>query len=682
MVQKTNHKLRIIPLGGLGEIGKNMTVYEFGKDIIVVDCGMGFPDTDMYGIDAVIPDITYLEDNASRIRGIFITHGHEDHIGAVPYVLKKINPPIYATRLTTELIRLKLEEHHLAKQAKLTVVEPGQVIRAGCFSVEFIHINHSISDAVSFAIKTPIGTLIQTGDFKIDVTPVAGGMADLARLGQLGNEGVLALLPDSTNVEKPGHSESERSVGAKFDELFKDCDKRIIVTTFASNIDRIQQIINAAAKYKRKVGITGRSMENIMRVSTELGYMKVPAGVLVDMDKIKTVPKNKTVIITTGSQGEEMSALHRMAFSEHKQVDIDARDLVIMSSSAIPGNELTISKVIDELFAKGAEVIYGKSNHLHVSGHACQEELKMMIALTKPKFVIPLHGETRMLYKHAALAREMGVEAKNILVSGIGHVIELTQKSIKETGEVTAGQVLVDGTGVGEVGSVVLRDRRHLADEGMIVVVLTMSAESGAPVSDPEIVTRGFVYIKEAEDMMGELRRVVNESLRSCEAHRITDWASIKSRVRGNLSGYLYKTTRRSPMILPVIIEVLGFLISTPTAIPRCRCTSGAGGSMKTTITWISAASPLTPPAPRFSPSVCSPGRTWRGRRSGCWKPFFVSWNAMPDGFASAAALLSLTRPRGKAKSPHCSPSKGRSALIAAWNAWRRCTLGACASCT
>ena len=556
MAGRNISKLRIIPLGGLGEIGKNMTVYEFGKDIIVVDCGMGFPDTDMYGIDAVIPDFTYLEDNANRIRGIFITHGHEDHIGAVPYVLKKINPPIYTTRLTAELIKLKLEEHHLSKQAKLQVVEPGESIRAGCFTVEFIHINHSISDAVSFAIRTPIGNLIHTGDFKIDVTPVAGGMADLARLGQLGNEGVLALLPDSTNVERSGHSESERSVGAKFDELFKDCDRRIIVTTFASNIDRIQQIINAAAKYKRKVGITGRSMENIMRVSTELGYMKVPSGVLVDMDKIKSVPKNRTVIITTGSQGEEMSALHRMAFSEHKQVDIDANDLVIMSSSAIPGNELTISRVIDELFAKGAEVIYGKSNHLHVSGHACQEELKMMIALTKPKFVIPLHGETRMLYKHAALAREMGVDAKNILVSGIGHVIELSQKSIRETGEVTAGQILVDGSGVGEVGSVVLRDRRHLADEGMIVVIMTMSADSGALISEPEIVTRGFVYIKEAVDMMAELRRVVNESIRSCESQRITDWAGIKSRVRSNLSGYLYKTTRRSPMILPVIIEV------------------------------------------------------------------------------------------------------------------------------
>jgi len=549
-------KLKIIPLGGLGEIGKNLTVYEYGKDIIVVDCGMGFPDEDMYGIDAVIPDITYLEENADRIRGIFLTHGHEDHIGAIPYVLRRINPPIYATRLTAALVKLKLEEHRLLKQANIQTVEAGMTIKAGCFSVEFIHINHSISDAVSFAIRSPVGTVIHTGDFKIDVTPVAGGMADLTRLGELGREGVLALLPDSTNVEKPGHSESERNVGARFDELFKGCDKRIIVTTFASNVDRIQQIINSAAANKRKVGITGRSMENILRVATELGYMKVPEGVLVDMDKLKGVPRSRTVIITTGSQGEEMSALHRMAFSEHKQVDIDAGDRIIISASAIPGNELTISRVIDELFAKGAEVIYSRSDRLHVSGHACQEELKMMLALTKPTYVIPLHGETRMLHQHAKLAREMGVESKNILVSGIGHVIELSPKSIKENGEVPSGRVMVDGSGVGDVGSVVLRDRKHLADEGMIVVIMTMSSEDGALISDPEIITRGFVYIKEAEDLMGELKRVVLESLVSCEAQRITDWSSIKGKVKSNLSGYLYKTIRRSPMILPVIIEV------------------------------------------------------------------------------------------------------------------------------
>ena len=549
-------KLRIIPLGGLGEIGKNLTVYEYDRDIIIVDCGMGFPDGEMYGVDVVIPDTSYLEENAARIRGIFLTHGHEDHIGAIPYVLRKINPPIYATRLTAGLVKIKLEEHRLLRQAQIHTVEAGMTIKTGVFSVEFIHINHSIADAVSFAIKSPVGTVIHTGDFKIDVTPVTGTMADLARLGQLGNEGVLALLPDSTNVEKPGHSESESKVGARFDELFKDCDKRIIVTTFASNVDRIQQIINYAAKYGRKVGITGRSMENIMRVSTELGYMKVPEDVLVSMDKIKSVPKNRTVIITTGSQGEEMSALYRMAFSEHKQVDIDAGDRVIISASAIPGNELTITKVIDELFAKGAEVIYNRTANLHVSGHACREDLKMMIALTRPKFFIPLHGETRMLHQHAHLAKEMGVDPAGIVVSGIGHVIELTADSIRENGEVPAGRILVDGSGIGEVGSVVLHDRKHLADEGMIVVIMTMSGEDGTMVSAPEIITRGFVYLKESEDLMEEMRRVVHESIVSCENQRITDWSSIKSKVKSNLSGYLYKNTRRSPMILPVIIEV------------------------------------------------------------------------------------------------------------------------------
>ena len=549
-------KLKIIPLGGLGEIGKNMTVYEYGKDMIVVDCGMGFPDEDMYGIDVVIPDISYLEANASRIRGIFLTHGHEDHIGAVPYVMQKINPPIYTTRLTAALVELKLEEHKLADKVKMHTVNAGETVKAGCFSVEFIHINHSIADAVAFAIHTPIGTVVHTGDFKIDVTPIQGGMADIPRLGELGNKGVLALLADSTNVEKPGHSDSESKVGQKFDELFKDCDSRIIVTTFASNVHRIQQIINSAAKYKRKVGITGRSMENIMKVSTELGYMKVPDGVLVSMDKIKSVPKNKTVIITTGSQGEEMSALYRMAFSGHRQVEIVPGDRVIISASAIPGNETMISKVIDELFSKGAEVIYDRASNLHVSGHACQEELKMMLALVRPKFFVPVHGETRMLFKHAELARGMGVESKNIIVSGIGHVIEMTGKTVKENGCVPAGQVLVDGTGVGDVGSVVLRDRKHLADEGMIVVIMTMSSEDGSIVSEPEIITRGFVYVKESDQLMDELRRVVSESISGSGRERTRDWGSIKSRVKSNLSGYLYKHTRRSPMILPVIIEV------------------------------------------------------------------------------------------------------------------------------
>ena len=547
-------KLKIIPLGGLGEIGKNLTVYEYGKDMIVVDCGMGFPDEDMYGIDVVIPDMTYLQENADRIRGVFITHGHEDHIGAIPYLLHKINPPIYTTRLTAGLIRIKLEEHKLDSKAKIHTVEAGETIKAGCMSVEFIHTNHSIADAVSFAIHTPLGVCLHTGDFKIDVTPIDGGMADIARFGELGKQGVLALLPDSTNVEKPGHSLSESNVGDKFDELFRDCDKRIIVTTFASNVHRVQQIINAAAKHKRKVGITGRSMENIMKVSTELGYMKVPEGVLVPMDKIKSHPRGKTVIITTGSQGEEMSALYRMAFSSHRQVDIDANDRVIISASAIPGNETMISKVIDELFKKGAEVIYDRN--LHVSGHACQEELKMMLALTKPQYFIPLHGETRMLFKHADLAKQMGVSPKNIVVGHIGEIIEISSKSVKHGGVVPSGNVLVDGSSIGEIGTVVLRDRKLLADEGMIVVIITLSSEDGAMISEPEILTRGFVYVKEAEPLMDEMRRVVYESIESCEHQRITDWSSIKGKVKGNLSGYIYKQMRRSPMILPVIIEV------------------------------------------------------------------------------------------------------------------------------
>ncbi len=549
-------KLKIIPLGGLNEIGKNMTAYEYGQDILVVDCGMGFPDEEMYGIDIVIPDITYLRQNANRVRAIVLTHGHEDHIGAMPYVMKDLNCPVYATRLTAGLVEIKLEEHHLKDKTKLITLEAGESFRAGCFNVELIHVNHSIADAVALAIHTPIGTVIHTGDFKLDVTPIQGGMIDLARFGQLGKEGVLALLSDSTNVERPGYSDSERKVGERFDQLFKGCDKRIIVTTFASNVHRIQQVINMAEKYKRKVGITGRSMENIMRVSCELGYMNIPKGVLVDMNQLKSLPKNKVVIITTGSQGENMSALYRMAFSGHRQVEIDAGDRVIISASAIPGNELTITKVIDELFYKGAEVIYERMENLHVSGHACQEEQKMMLALTKPKFFIPVHGEHRHLCKHAALGRMMGVEPKNIVIGENGRVIELTRKTIKLGGTVTAGQVLVDGTGVGDVGSVVLRDRKHLADEGMIVVVMTLSSEDGSLISGPDIITRGFVYVKESEELLTELKRVVLESLEVNGRSRVNDWTAIKSKVKANLSGYLYKTTRRSPMILPVIMEV------------------------------------------------------------------------------------------------------------------------------
>lgn len=549
-------KLKIIPLGGLNEIGKNLTVYEYEDDILVVDCGLGFPDEEMYGVDIVIPDITYLEQNRHRIRAIVLTHGHEDHIGALPYVVDKLDAPLYATRLTAALIEIKLEEHGLLDSTEIITVEAGQTIKAGKFSVEFIHVNHSIADSVALAITTPLGTVIHTGDYKIDVTPIDSEMIDLTRLGQLGKEGVLMLLSDSTNVEKPGHSESESKVGARFDQLFKDCNKRIIVTTFASNVHRLQSIINSAAKCKRKVAITGRSMENIMRVSMELGYMNVPDGTLVDINQINGIPGNKLVIITTGSQGESMSALYRMAFSGHRQVEIGSDDRVIISASAIPGNETTISRVINELFMKKAEVIYDRLEDLHVSGHACREELKMMLALTKPKFFMPLHGEQRHLCTHAELAKSMGIPAHNVIISDIGRVTEVTKKSIKLAGTVPSGKVLVDGTGVGDVGSVVLRDRRHLAQDGMLVVVMTLSAEDSELISGPDIITRGFVYVKEADGLMEELRRVTLESLESCHYQNITDWASIKAKVKANLSGYLYKQTKRSPMILPVIMEV------------------------------------------------------------------------------------------------------------------------------
>ena len=549
-------KLKIISLGGLNEIGKNLTVYEYGGDIVVVDCGMGFPDDDMYGIDVVIPDVSYLIKNQNKVRGIFITHGHEDHIGALPYVLRSLNAPIYATRMSAGLIRLKLEEHRLLDKTKIITCEAGDVIKAGKFTVEFIHVNHSIADAVAFAIKCPVGTCVHTGDFKIDATPIQGGMIDLARLGQLGNEGVLALLADSTNVERPGYTRSERSVGNSFDALFKGCEERIIVTTFASNVDRLQQIIDVAARYGRRVAVTGRSMENAMKVSTELGYMNIPDGVLMDLNQIKSLPKNRVCIITTGSQGETMSALSRMAFSTHRQVDILPGDRIIISASAIPGNEHSIGNVINELYRKGAEVLNERELALHVSGHACQEELKIIHAQVKPKFFIPVHGEQRMLQTHAKLAREMGMDSNHILISDIGRVMELTQNSARLAGTVTAGQVFVDGLGVGDVGSVVLRDRRHLAQDGMIVVVMSMSGEDGSLVSGPDLITRGFVYVKESEGLMEELRQVALEAINSVDARYSTDWSAIKGAVKGDLSNYLYKKTKRSPMILPVIMEV------------------------------------------------------------------------------------------------------------------------------
>lgn len=549
-------KLKIISLGGLNEIGKNLTVYECGRDIIVVDMGMGFPDDDMYGIDVVIPDISYLIKNQDRIRGIFLTHGHEDHIGAIPYAMRSINAPIYATRMTAGLVRLKLEEHRLLDKVKLITCEAGEIIKSGRFSVEFIHANHSIADAVAFAIKSPVGTVIHTGDFKIDPTPIKGKMMDLARLGQLGKEGVLALLADSTNVERPGYTRSERAVGASFDALFKGCEERIIVTTFASNVDRLQQIINVAQRYGRKVAITGRSMENSIRVATELGYTEIPKGVLVDINQIKSLPKEKICIITTGSQGETMSALSRMAFSNHRQVDIQAGDRIIISASAIPGNENAVGNVINELFRKNAEVINERAGELHVSGHACQEELKIIHALVRPKFFIPVHGEQRHLKVHGKLAQEMGTPPENVIISDIGRVIEFTADSAQINGTVPSGRVFVDGYGVGDVGSVVLRDRKHLAQDGMIVVVLSLSAEDGALVSGPDIVTRGFVYVKESEGLLEELRQVTLEALDGCIAKGLMDWTAIKGAIKNDLSGYLYKKTKRNPMILPVIMEI------------------------------------------------------------------------------------------------------------------------------
>ena len=549
-------KLKIIPLGGLGEVGKNMTVFEFGSDIILVDCGMGFPDEDMYGIDIVLPDFTYLKANADRIRGLILTHGHEDHIGAVPYLIRELNIPIYTTPLTAALVELKLEEHDLLYNTQIFTKKTGACFRLGCFTVEFIHVNHSIPDSVALAIGTPLGTVVHTGDFKIDVTPISGGMIDLTRFGQLGNEGVLALLSDSTNAENPGHSASERKVGESFDKLFTGCDRRIIITTFASNVHRLQQIISVAARHNRKVAITGRSMENILHVATVLGYMDIPENVMTDIEHINKLPKDQVVIISTGSQGESMSALYRMAFSEHKQLNIMPGDRVIISASAIPGNENMISRVIDELFHKGAEVIYDRHTDLHVSGHACQEEHKMMLALTRPKYFIPAHGEYRMLVRHAELGRMMGVLPQNIVLADNGDVIEIGKKGIAKAGTVQAGAVLLDSSGTAEVGSVVMRDRHKLAEDGMVVIVMSYSSYDHKILGDPEIVTRGFIYVKEAEELMEELRRVTMETVQSCEEARIVDWTTIKSRVKNNVSGYLFKTLRRSPMILPVISEV------------------------------------------------------------------------------------------------------------------------------
>ena len=549
--------LKIIPLGGLDEIGKNLTVYEYGNDMFLVDCGMSFPDSDMPGVDIVLPDMTYLQQNRERIRGVVITHGHEDHIGAIPYLLKQINVPIFATRLTIGLVAGKLKEHNLQHSASLNEVKPGETIQLGCFKIEMIHVNHSIPDALALAITTPAGVVVQTGDFKIDSTPIDGDMIDLARFSQLGKKGVLALLSDSTNAERPGYTPSERIVGGSFSHLFKDAqDKRIVVATFSSNIHRVQQIVDEAVRWNRKVAVSGRSMINVVNVARELGYLNVPDGVLIEIDAIRKYDDHQLVIVTTGSQGEPMSALRRMAFGDHRQVSVGPNDLIIISATPIPGNEKTVSAVVNELLKLGAEVVYEKMYDVHVSGHACQEELKMMLSLVRPKFFIPVHGEQKHLRKHAELARQVGIDKNNILIASIGNVIELTAREMKIAGAVPAGRVLVDGLGVGDVGSIVLRDRKHLAEDGLIIVAMTMEGVSGDVVAGPDLVSRGFVYVRESEQLMDDARVVVEQALTHCQAEGVREWSAIKTRVRDALSSFLYERTRRSPMILPIIMQV------------------------------------------------------------------------------------------------------------------------------
>ncbi len=556
MGEKREQKVKIIPLGGLHEIGKNMTVIEYRDEIVVIDCGLAFPEEEMLGIDVVIPDISYLEKNRDKVKGIVLTHGHEDHIGALPYVLEQLNVPVYGTRLTLGLLKNKLAEFNMADVCELITVKAGDVIRPGSFKIEFIRTSHSIADTVALAIYTDIGTIVHSGDFKVDYTPIDRAMIDLHRFAELGRQGVLLLMADSTNVERPGYTMSESTVGQTFDEMFAATGSRIIVATFASNVHRIQQIINSAHKLGRKVAVCGRSMVNVVGVASELGYLHIPDGLMIDINEMSRYRDNEIVILTTGSQGEPMSALTRMANADHRNVEIVPGDLVIISASAIPGNEKLISRVINRLFAKGANVIYEDLADIHVSGHACQEELKLMHALVKPRFFIPVHGEYRHLERHARLAQSMGMDSRDIVVGEIGDVIELTRDSIKVTGKVNAGKVLVDGLGVGDVGNVVLRDRQHLAQDGLMVVVVTISRETGAIIAGPDIISRGFVYVRESEVLMEQARLVVKEALSRCEEKHITEWATLKSSIRDVLRAFLYEQTKRKPMILPIIMEI------------------------------------------------------------------------------------------------------------------------------
>ena len=550
-------KLKIIPLGGLHEVGKNITVFEYENDIVIVDCGLSFPEDDMLGIDLVIPDISYLEKNKEKIRGMLITHGHEDHIGSIPYFLKQINVPIYAPKLACGLIRNKLEEHHLLKSTQLIEITAGQKILLGDnFEIEFIRSTHSIPDSIMIAITTPVGTVLHTGDFKVDYTPIDGKVMDFGRIAELGNEGILALMSDSTNAERKGFTMSESTVGEVLDKLFIHCTKRIVVATFASNVHRVQQIVNAAVKYGRKIAVCGRSMINMITTARELGYIECPENLFIDIDKIGIYNDEQLVIITTGSQGEPMSALTRMAAGDHRKVKITQNDLVIISANPIPGNEKFVSKVIDDLMQIGAEVVYSALADVHVSGHACQEEQKLILALAKPKYFIPVHGEYRQLISHGETARSMGIEEKNILYMSNGRVLEINEEEAKFTGTVPSGKVLVDGLGVGDVGNIVLRDRQHLSQDGLIVIVLTMDSSTGEVVAGPDVISRGFVYVRESESLMDDVKSVVRHEISKCEERGIRDWATIKSTVRENLRDYIFMKTKRNPMIIPIIMEV------------------------------------------------------------------------------------------------------------------------------
>lgn len=548
-------KLQIIPLGGMGEIGKNMTVIRYGDEIIVVDCGLMFPEDDMLGIDLVIPDISYLLDNRDLVKAIVLTHGHEDHIGALPYVLKQLDAPVYGTRLTLGILEGRLQENNISA-SNLHPVKPGEQIQFGNFEIGFIRVNHSIADAVALSIKTPVGIIVHTGDFKLDQTPVDGQVTDFHRFAELGDQGVLVLLADSTNAERPGYTPSEKMVGITFDETFRNARDRIIIASFSSNIHRIQQAIDTACKYRRKVAILGRSMVNVVNISLELGYLNVPEGTIIDIDETSNYPSSGIVILTTGSQGEPMSALTRIAMSDHKKVEIMPGDTVIISATPIPGNEKLVSRTIDYLFRQGAEVVYESTSGIHVSGHASQEELKLMHNLIRPKFFIPVHGEYRHLIKHAKLAQSLGMLKENIFVAENGQVLEFSSDKGAVTGKVTSGNVLVDGLGVGDVGNIVLRDRRQLSQDGLLIVVVTMDKQRGHVAAGPDIVSRGFVYVRESEQLMEDAKERVKQALEKCELNGVTEWAAIKSNVRDTLGKYLYECTRRRPMILPIIMEV------------------------------------------------------------------------------------------------------------------------------